>query len=83
MDILQLPRRFDEPLHSYLKHLGTTKYFPLALSYNKLCFQTHEELDKFCAELKASGHHLSDQDHNLLKTFDRVFWIRYVRALKG
>lgn len=46
-------------------------------SNEEIVFHTHEELDNYCSERS-----LNDEDTQLLKAFDRMFWFKYYALVK-
>lgn len=53
--------------------------------FDKKVFTTHEELDKFMIELENKDIDFSSEyreDYELLKCFDRAFWLRFYQTKK-
>lgn len=91
---LEVPIQFEGVLGEYLDNLRTKGvceiFFPVSdnmkeefgIKESKVYFHTHAELDKFVKDL-LDKNPMFEQDHNedwnLLKSFDRAFWLRHFR----
>ncbi|KAL9649370.1 hypothetical protein ABK040_016197 [Willaertia magna] len=91
---LGIPIQFDGVLGDYLNDLRSKGqceiYFPVSdnmkeefgIKESKVYFHTHEELDNFVKGLLEKQPLFAEEynlDWNLLKSFDRAFWLRHFR----
>jgi hypothetical protein len=91
---LGIPTKFEGPLGDYLKSLRENGEcdisFPLSdeirselgIKESKVSFDTHADLDKYVLDLQNKDPQFEMNYHpewNLLKSFDRAFWLRHFK----
>jgi len=81
LEELGMKNPFHPKMKTFLKSIQTDpqniQYKYTDSSNEEIVFHTHEELDNYCFERS-----LNDEDRQLLKAFDRMFWFKYYALVK-